>query len=185
MADLPDRPDDANAVDPPGRSAVPPARPPHPGPLPSARSGSLPSARPDAPGPGEAPPGLASARSMASHDATPSPTAPDVDEVTISLGDEQWRVRVLGRSGGSGRTKAPLLLLGFSPTETGAAPAEGQRHHREALVVGAMLEGLSRLALEEALAGSTVLRDRPKSDKKDVPARRRGRRGGATGRRRD
>jgi hypothetical protein len=169
-------------VDPPARSVVPPARP---GPLPPARGGAPPSARPDAPGPGKAPVGLASARSMASGESGPSPTGKDVDEVDISLENEQWRIRVVGRSGGAGGTKAPLLLLGFWQAEAGAAPVEGQRHHREALVVGATLEGLSEVALEEALAGSTVPRDRKKSGRNEVPSRRRGRRGGATGRRHD
>jgi hypothetical protein len=64
----------------------------------------------------------------------------------LSVGEERWAVRVLGRAGGtSGVRAASLLLLGFS---TDGAPA------REALVVGRELESLTDEALERALAAS-------------------------------
>ena len=76
----------------------------------------------------------------------PEPPPDEEPERALSVGEERWTVRVLGRAGGtSGVRTAPLLLLGFSRD---GAPS------REALVVGRELGGLTDDALERALAGA-------------------------------
>jgi hypothetical protein len=78
----------------------------------------------------------------------PEPPPDEEPERALSVGEERWTVRVLGRAGGtSGVRAAPLLLVGFSRD---GAPS------REALLVGSELGALTDDALERALAGARV-----------------------------
>ena len=74
----------------------------------------------------------------------PSPAEPDLEEAEVSIDDDSWVVKVLGRSGGKRASATPLLLLGFWPEE-----AEGE-HRLEALVVGRTLAELTPAALRGA-----------------------------------
>ena len=103
---------------------------------------------------------LTSAREMAATDALVERSkAPDETE-HIQAAGQDWVVRVLGSSGGSRGSSAPLLLLGFwkSGEEDGT-------HTLETITVGHTMSGLSRHTLENALsvAGPPIVRsDRPR-----------------------
>lgn len=87
----------------------------------------------------------------------PSLPEADVPETSLDAEDGSWVVRVLGRSGGTAGTAAPLLLLGFWPE------GEEGRHTREALVVGASLASLSPASLRLALSRAEEPRDPDRS----------------------
>lgn len=88
-------------------------------------------------------------RDMAAAEAPPPPAEPDVEEVGVTVGDVDWIVRVVGRSGRARTSAAPLLLLGFWQ----AATPDGERE-RESLVVGRALSDLSPERLATALEES-------------------------------
>lgn len=95
---------------------------------------------------GRDPAKLTPARSLGGNDGETTPTAPDVGEVKLSVGEAVWCVHVLGRSRGSSDVAAtPLLLLGFLPG--GASPPA---YDREAWVVGHTLSELTPDQLEVA-----------------------------------
>lgn len=86
---------------------------------------------------------------MAQTDAPPPGLEPDVLETPFEIDGLGWVVRVLGRSGGSGPGRTPLLLLGFWEVDVDAADGDPAR---ERLVVGRTLSGLSTTILEHALS---------------------------------
>ena len=86
---------------------------------------------------------------MAQTDAPPAGLEPDVLETPLEIDGRGWVVRVLGRSGGSGPGRTPLLLLGFWEVDVDAADGDPAR---ERLVVGRTLSGLSTTILEHALS---------------------------------
>lgn len=101
-------------------------------------------------------------RAMASAEAPPSPTEPDVAQVDLAIDEVDWVVRVIGRSGGTATSATPLLLLGFWRAEgaEGAKGVEGE-HEMEVFVVGRALSDLSRATLEAALGKAEKPGERP------------------------
>ena len=111
---------------------------------------------------------LTSARGMAAADALVEP--PEIPDETehIEADGQDWVIRVLGSSGGSRRSSAPLLLLGFWKSGEEDGP-----NALETLTVGRTMSGLSRPTLEHALSVAwppTVRPDRPR----DSEPRKRG-----------
>jgi hypothetical protein len=95
-----------------------------------------------------------------------------VEERSVEIEGEAWRVRVLGRSR-AGRTgaAAELILLGFWPDGSTAESPE-----REALVVGDGSDALGPAQMSRAMAVARTPPD-PERSKPFFEDRRRGRRG--------
>jgi len=112
---------------------------------------------------------LASAREMTATDAlVEPPETPDETEHTEADGQD-WVIRVLGSSGGSRGSSAPLLLLGFWKSGEEDGP-----HALETLTVGHTMAGLSRSTLEHALSVAGPPTVRPDRSRDPEPRKRGG-----------
>jgi hypothetical protein len=85
-------------------------------------------------------------RAMTGSEPGRSVAEPDPEEVRFQLDGEEWRARVLGRSGAGRRGATPLLLVGFSRADGGADETDG-----EVYIVGRSLADTTIETLERAL----------------------------------
>ena len=174
MAELPEGPDDSRQDNSVG-STAPILNRSKPAVLAEGKKGVTPNSTDPALSQMDPPVGapLTSAREMTAPDALVEPSEAQEEPEHIEADGQDWVVRVLGSSGGSRGSSAPLLLLGFWKSGE-----EGGSHALEALTVGHTLSGLSRPTLENAFKVAVqpaVRSDRPR----DPEPRKRGGRNAA------